>query len=127
VAEITGFLQTRIDGFDVIVACDTFNYFGDLSPVLDAVAAALRPLGSLIFTVERRQGESSRSIQLDTTGRYSHTQDYVEAALSASRLAVDSVSMVQLRREAGQPVEAMLVQARRDSGGNDNSTSSQGE
>ncbi len=111
-AELTGFLSSNRQQFDLIVACDTFNYFGDLGPLLESAADALRPSGSLVFTVERSRDESAPSFQLDVTGRYSHTRVYLETALKTSRLAADSISTVELRCEAGQPVKAMLVQAR---------------
>lgn len=111
-AELTSFLSSNRGQFDLIVACDTFNYFGDLGPLLESVVDALRSLGSLIFTVERSRDESATGFQLDATGRYCHAELYLEAALKASQLAVDSMSTFELRREAGQPVKATLVLAR---------------
>jgi predicted TPR repeat methyltransferase len=111
-AELTGFLSSNHQQFDLIVAFDTFNYFGDLGLVLESAVDALRPSGSLVFTVEISRGEFAPSFQLDVTGRYCHTRLYLETTLKTSRFAVDSISTVELRCEAGQPVKAMLVQAR---------------
>ena len=51
-AELTAYLRDHPDGFDVIVTADTLVYFGALEEVAAAAAAALRPGGVLVFTVE---------------------------------------------------------------------------
>ncbi|MBI3865104.1 MAG: tetratricopeptide repeat protein [Planctomycetia bacterium] len=52
-AELTAFLAGHEQRWDLIVACDTFNYFGQLEPLLAAAARALQPAGTLVFTLER--------------------------------------------------------------------------
>ena len=50
--ELTAYLRASPGAFDVIVSADTLVYFGPLDEVVAAAAAALRPGGRLIFTVE---------------------------------------------------------------------------
>jgi len=51
-AELTAFLRERPDAFDLIVSADTLNYFGALEEVAQAAQGALRPGGTLVFTLE---------------------------------------------------------------------------
>src|SRR5262249_49582955 len=76
--ELTAFLRAHGDTFDVIVSADTLVYFGGLEMVLDAAARALRPNGLLIFTVEHAADDGGADYHLETHGRYTHTQPYVE-------------------------------------------------
>jgi predicted TPR repeat methyltransferase len=52
-AELTTYLQSQHAAFDSVVSADTLCYFGDLTPVFRAVAGALRPGGSFVFTTEQ--------------------------------------------------------------------------
>ncbi|CAM9724529.1 unnamed protein product, partial [Heterosigma akashiwo] len=45
-------LQNLVVDFDLIVACDSFPYFGDLQELLSLAARALRPGGLLIFNAD---------------------------------------------------------------------------
>lgn len=50
--ELVAFLERHRATFDLLVSADTLCYFGDLHGVAVAAAAALRPGGRLVFTVE---------------------------------------------------------------------------
>ena len=114
-AELTAFLGDFIEAFDVIVAADTLICFGDLAPVFEAMAGALRFDGRLIFTVEAlAEAEGSAGSRLRPHGRYVHTEDYVAAALAEAGLTVHMVASATLRREAAQPVAGLMVLAGKD-------------
>lgn len=110
-AELVAFLQSRPGAFDLIVSADVLVYFGDLEPFARAAADSLRPGGRLIFTVER--SASDLSYQLNIHGRYSHGQTYVRKVLEAAGLKLTSLQDEALRKERGEPVQGMLVSARR--------------
>ena len=55
--ELTAYLADSVGAFDLVVSADTLVYFGALEAVVGAAAAAMRPGGRLIFTVEE-SGES---------------------------------------------------------------------
>ncbi|HEX3998519.1 MAG TPA: methyltransferase domain-containing protein [Pirellulales bacterium] len=85
VAEITAWLadqrprpQTGVPAessrFDVVAACDTLIYFGDLRQVIPAAARHLAPGGVLGFTVE--QGEEF-PFRLGDSGRFAHHRDHL--------------------------------------------------
>jgi len=113
-SELTEYLNSHPQEFDLIVAADTFNYFGVLEPLLMAAACALRAQGLLVFTLE--QCEASLSIadyRLNLHGRYSHNEDYVKRCMYEHGLFIDSLESATLRKERNQPVPGIVVRARR--------------
>jgi predicted TPR repeat methyltransferase len=114
-AELTDFLRSHHDAFDLIVSADTLVYFGDLKPAVSAIAVALRPGGFATFTLEHAVGAPSRvDYRLEYHGRYSHTQPYVEALLAAAGLATH-VHRGDLRLEGGIPVAGLIIRAAKPS------------
>jgi predicted TPR repeat methyltransferase len=110
-AELTAFLRDAPGAFDVIVSADTLVYFGPLEEVIGAAAAALRPGGRLVFTVEELNGAGDdRGYSLQTHGRYNHRRAYVERLLANAGLQVD-IRAAELRMEAGEPVPGLVVRA----------------
>jgi predicted TPR repeat methyltransferase len=111
-AELTAFLRDHPAAFDVVVSADTLVYFGELEAVSSAVAAALRPGGVFVFTVEHGVGEAAPDYRLQNNGRYVHARRYVERVLEANGLAVD-IGEAELRMESGVPVAGLVVRARK--------------
>jgi predicted TPR repeat methyltransferase len=109
-AEITDFLGAHALGFDVIVAADMLCYFGDLHDVVVKARSALRPGGSVAFTVER--GEDVQTHRIEPHGRYSHSRNYVERVLREAGFATVHLVGAILRRERGTDVEGWVVHAR---------------
>jgi predicted TPR repeat methyltransferase len=78
-AELSEYLRNNSEAFDLIVSADTLVYFGDLKGVIAAFAAALRPNGRLVFTLEHAAGDvADAGFRLELHGRYSHARPYVE-------------------------------------------------
>ena len=109
--EITRFLALPEHGpFDVIAACDTFIYFGDLQQVVTLAAHHLTPGGVLAFTVERAE---TPPFQITQSGRYVHHHDYLVEILRAAGLDVVGLTDAVLRLEYGEPVWGLVTTARR--------------
>ena len=108
-AELTEFLRDKSEAFDLIVSADTLEYFGGLQDVIPAFAGALRPAGTLVFTVEHAAGaDASVAYRLEPHGRYSHSRAYVEKVLASSGLVSD-IMPAELRMELGVPVAGLVV------------------
>ena len=107
VAEITEWLARSSDReFDLIAACDTFIYFGDLRQVLVPAAARLRAAGRVAFTVEREEGTDFR---LTDSGRYIHSEAHIRDAARDAGLLIESTETAVLRYEYGEAVQALVV------------------
>ena len=110
--ELTDYLNDHPQDFDLIVAADTFNYFGVLEPLLTSVAYALRKDGILIYTLEQCDASASvADYRLNPHGRYSHNKDYVKRCMNERGLTISSMESATLRKERGQPVAGIVVRA----------------
>ncbi len=113
--ELTGYLRAHEAAYDVIVSADTLVYFGALEQVMPAAAAALRPGGMFIFTLEESPTgaqDSASGYSISHHGRYVHTRAYVEQVIAEAQLRADIVR-AELRMEAGAPVAGLVVRATR--------------
>jgi predicted TPR repeat methyltransferase len=109
-AELTEYLSHNRQAFDLIVSADALVYFGDLEDVVTAAAAALRPGGLLVFTLEHAAGPGQAGYRLEFHGRYNHGRDYVERLLDRCGFGPEIVH-ADLRMEAGKPVAGLVVRA----------------
>ena len=110
-AELTVFLEGRTAAYDLIASADTLCYFGALERVLTAAAAALKPGGHLVFTLEDAGPEAGPGFRLAPHGRYSHTKDYLDRCLAEAGLALRALDDDVLRKEGGKPVAGLVVLA----------------
>lgn len=110
--ELTQFMSSFQQQYDVIASADTLCYFGDLHKVFVAAARVLKPKGFFGFTLEDI-GEGEQSFCLNSTGRYAHAKGYVESELTTAGFALASYALVVLRKEAKVPVAGHLVVARK--------------
>ncbi len=111
--ELAAWLGSRVACFDLLVAADVLNYFGELEGVLRAAAGALRPGGRIAFTVEVSRQPGYR---LTCAGRYAHHVDYVTKCLGSAAFERPVAESISLRKESGQPVQAWLILASRSAG-----------
>jgi predicted TPR repeat methyltransferase len=112
-AELTAWLATHPASYDLIVSADTLCYFGALEEVAIAAAAALRPGGHLVFTLELTvDATASPHFKLNPHGRYSHTITYARQVLARAGLEVMAVRYEVLRTELQMPVQGLVIGAR---------------
>jgi len=112
VAELTAYLQSRPEAWDIVLSADTLVYFGDLAEVLAAAHAALRAGGWMAFTLEALDDAAGRS-ELSSSGRYRHARSYVEQMLGAAGFVEVRMAASALRKEVGKPVAGWVVLARK--------------
>jgi predicted TPR repeat methyltransferase len=113
--EITEFLSSKLEEYDVIIMADTLIYFGSLKRIFSAVSQALRMRGLFIFSIENSHERAQISdCRLNYNGRYSHTKSYIEYSLRRNGLTPISIAPHALRMEMGCPVDGLLVTAIKD-------------
>ena len=113
-AELVQFLGQRPGAFDVLVSADTLIYFGELVPVFAAAHAALRPGGTLVFTLEALPDAAAHDYRLTESGRYAHTRSGIATRLAAAGFAAQAIAPASPRFEGGKPVQGWLLTVRRD-------------
>ena len=106
VCDVTEVLRESCNAYDLIIAADVFVYIGDLVPVFTASAAALRPGGLLVFSVEAV--DDGEFYVLRSTGRYAHAPDYIRTLAVAQGFEVISQDQAVLRKERGNPMHGYL-------------------
>ncbi len=120
-AELTDYLTHRPLHFDLILLMETLIYCGDLTPILQAAAAALVPSGLLAFTIEiwdpkessfARQA-SAAGYTLSPSGRYCHDWKVLERSLTHAGFEVVRHLPMILRKEFCQEVTGLGITARR--------------
>jgi predicted TPR repeat methyltransferase len=110
-ADITNFLHTSNERYDLITCMDTFTYLGSLDEVLTQINQKLNSAGRLIFSTEKLSGSSH--FQLNVSGRYSHHPDYLSAILGKSGFLIELIQDIDIRMESGCPIAGQFICATR--------------
>lgn len=112
-AELVQFLTGRPGAFDVLVSADTLIYFGELAPMFAAAHAALRPGGTLVFTLEALDAADDAPFRLTESGRYAHALPGLRVRVAAAGFAEPAVAAITPRLESARAVAGWLVTTRR--------------
>lgn len=111
VAEITAFLANADSVHQLIVACDTFIYFGDLRQVIFPAVRCLNSGGLFIFTVEKTD---FAPFKLTDSGRYAHSKEHIVSTAREAGLEVFGITESILRKEYGNPVLGFVAVLRKN-------------
>ena len=106
VGELTEWLEATRQQFDLIVACDTLIYFGDLRQVIGPATKRLNPGGTIAFSVECA-GQSP--FRLTDSGRYEHHLSHIGEVAGAFRMSIVDHRERFLRMEYGREVIGHFV------------------
>jgi predicted TPR repeat methyltransferase len=109
-SELTEFLQTQSQEFDLAVAADVFAYIGNLSRVFHEARSALRDGGLFGFSVEA--GEDP-DFELRANLRYAHSAAYLRRLSQDHGFILEAMESNVLRREAGDDVIGHIAILRR--------------
>ncbi len=112
-SDITEFLLTTRDQYDLIVCMDTFVYLGRLDEVLALIFQHLKAGGTLLFSTETLIETAGAGYRLNVSGRYSHHPDYLATLLSQAGFSVGRMTDVAIRNESGCRIEGQFVCASR--------------
>jgi len=110
VGEITAWLAACTQRYDLIVACDTLIYFGDLAPVIRAAKSRLAEGGVLAFSVERG---AVHPYQLTDSGRHAHHKDSIAVLAADAGLQLLRLEEGYLRMEYGSEVTGLIAAMRK--------------
>ncbi|ALL13135.1 class I SAM-dependent DNA methyltransferase [Caulobacter henricii] len=97
--------QTR---FDLVLATNVLNYFGELNRLFSEIHRLLVPGGHFAFSVER----GDRSWALQESGRFSHGLSYL-TQLAQERFDVLDCRMARIGNDGGRAVIGLLQVWRR--------------
>lgn len=104
---IENYLATTPKTFDLMIAGDVFNYFGNLLPILELVKKKLNINGRIIFTLEKNQASA---FKLENTGRFTHPIHYVEQVCDELNLSMNCKNEIIIREQEESPVDAFLIE-----------------
>ena len=107
--ELIALLARSPSNFDLLVAADVLVYFGDLTPLFEAAAVALRPGGLWAFTTELYVGDG---YLLQPSGRFAHSVAYVRR-LAAPAFTEHSHLETTVRLEGARRAPGSLFLLRR--------------
>lgn len=109
-ADIVDHLQALPAPCGLLVAADVLVYLGDLQPVFRAARRALRLGGAFAFTVEAADlARKAVDYELRPSGRYAHSQAYLEALAQAHGFEVRSIVPHVLRKDEGKDITGLVA------------------
>ncbi len=97
--------------FDLIYSSDVFVYFGNLDTIIQSASSYLVKGGIIAFSVERLADTTRLDYQLFPSGRYAHSQTYIQDCLNRHGLRLIEETKAVIRRQSGNPVKGLLVAA----------------
>jgi predicted TPR repeat methyltransferase len=104
--DILEFLKnSKKNSYDIVVAADVFVYFSDLGEVFSQVNRVLCNGGIFTFSLEKSESDQ---IELSISGRYKHSQGYVEKLLDSLGFKVSYFENLIIRVEHDNPNEGFL-------------------
>ena len=110
-AELVAALNARRADADLVTAADVLIYCGALQPFLTALMPALKAGGLVAFSLEAHDGEEA--VFLRPSLRYAHGVAATRDALIVAGLEVVRFETAVLRYDRGQPINGILVVARK--------------
>ncbi len=96
--EMTSFLKTTKDTFNLITCIDVLYTFSDLSEIFQNVHPVLADKGFFIFTTLTQEKEMQRPFKLDETGQFYHNENFVLDCLKKTSFKLLFKEMVILRK-----------------------------
>ncbi|MCP3873441.1 MAG: methyltransferase domain-containing protein, partial [Desulfobacteraceae bacterium] len=96
--------------FDLIYSSDVFVYFGNLDTIIKSASSYLVNGGKIAFSVEKLK-DNSTGYQLFPSGRYAHSQTYIQECLNQHGLQLIEINKADVRNQSGNPVQGLLIVA----------------
>ena len=96
--------------YNVVVAADALIYSGDMQPVLTRAAEALEPGGYLLFTVEKKAGETWEQTPAN---RFRHSESYLRQVAESAGFDFVELHECTLRSESREGVTGYAIALRK--------------
>ncbi len=103
--DITAFLNTQSDQYDLILAGDVLVYIGALDDVFRFVKQALHPGGLFAFNTEIC---IDKPFRMNQSGRFGHQQHYLEELAKKYQYSIQHHEIVVTRLQNIEPVQGYL-------------------
>ncbi len=97
--------------FDVIVAAEVCNYFGDLNELFNNIRSALANDGLFIFSIEH-EDTLNNDYKLTTSGRFIHHINYIAEILLKNGLSLIKQKTIPLRKHHEHTIYGKLICAK---------------
>ena len=104
-ADIIDYLNSQIINYNCFFATDVFIYIGDVKEVFQALKEKNKGPGKLFFSTEHRE---AKGFNLESSGRYSHSKDYIEKLCEALSFNITMYKKVPLRKDKEGYLEGAL-------------------
>jgi predicted TPR repeat methyltransferase/Flp pilus assembly protein TadD len=114
--DLVSFLAARVRSYDVVTCAATLIHFGDLSPVFQAAAQALRDGGLFVFTLyphEHSDFVVHPFFGLAAGGCYAHGRNYVARTAKAANFDIELLEDETHEYDGPEAVTALVVGLRR--------------
>lgn len=92
--------------FDLVVAADVFIYIGELSKIFEKINYSMNEHGLFGFSIELT--DSNADYQLQPTGRYAQTTQYISELASNNNFYISSSDKAVVRMEQYKPVDGYI-------------------
>ena len=90
---------------DLLIALDVFIYIGEMDSFMTAVTECCHDDAQLVISIDTLDGSGFR---LQQSGRFAHSDSYVEECVTRNGLRIESRHKTILRTEKGQGVDGMV-------------------
>jgi predicted TPR repeat methyltransferase len=104
--EIVKFLIRDEGQYDIFISSDVLSYIGDLEAVFSAAVQRATPGARFLFSVETTT--EATNFQLQKSGRYSHSIDYVERLAELTGWNIESSKTVNVRKDKEKWIEGAI-------------------
>ncbi len=112
--EVFDILQVWVfpEKFNLIYSSDVFVYFGNLDTIIRSASLYLVNGGIIAFSIEKLK-DGSTKYQLFPSGRYAHSQTYIQSCLNRHGLQLIEIKKADVRNQSGNPVKGLLIVAKK--------------
>ena len=101
--DLNAFLQQHKNKYNLINAADVFTYFGELESLFKNINISLCKRGIIIFSISENNLDDN-NYYLYCSGRFLHSQKYVEKVLEKNGFLIEKIQSAHLRNEGEKKV-----------------------